>query len=486
MSSVLLLTFISTNTYADCYQAFNRFRVRQAVTNKVLSENEDAFMRRLNNIERVGTWLRKLRKNKSPAIHAKMSKRLTKLDAYLFVGDYATAHRELRTLFREVEFSSLAVRALDEQLESVRALSVRNIDQAKQLLGQEDIPARHWLDQALAKSTTLDGVVDELVYIRSTHETKLGSRFQEYLLAKEHLEALTVPGACSPECSLNTQKLLDSLGVKYQSDRTRFSSFLEVGDDINSNAIRDLIDTHRVAVISRLKRERNSELMAVLSEFATQPAIIQKILFGLTGIPGMHKLKIVRLLKVFLDAVAQTKHVPLINQIVRSQDGAAKKLDQVLQQNGIFGGNEFLINFSRRNDLETKRVWSQIVAEASTQNSDLASQLLKADQMARSRGPLDLLQSSSVLPRWLMMAVSTGGIGYFWFSKGEIQSVEVEPSVSEIPLEGEEDSILDEASEELSDAEVQEVILDSIGREPNSVAAQGQLSQFYQWLISFF
>tara|TARA_R110000868_G_scaffold61524_1_gene186937 strand:- start:47235 stop:48743 length:1509 start_codon:yes stop_codon:yes gene_type:complete len=494
---IIVLSFVtSLSAYAGCFETLNRLRVRLSVTKKVLSENEDSFMKRLDSIERTGSWLRRLRKNKSPAIHAKMSKRLTKLDTYLFVGDYATAHRELRSLFREVEFSSLAIRAIDEQLEQVKQLDTRSIEQAREVLGQANISGRHWIDDAFSKSQTVDALVDQLVFTRSGYEVKLGSHFQEYLLAKEHLEALLVPGACSSDCQSNTLRLLDSLGIKYQSDRTRFSSFLEIGEDVSKNTIRDQIDNHRLAVITRLKRERNAELFAVLSEFATQPAIVQKILFGLTGLPGMHKLRIVRLFKVFLDSVAQTKHVPIINQIVRSMDDPSKKLDQVLQHNGLFGGNEFIVSFARRSDLDSKRVWNQIVTEASNSNPQMADELLKADQLAKARGPLDLLTGTSVLPRWLVGLASTGGIGYFWFSKGEVKSIEIQrdedvivpqpPMEDQIPLEGEEDQELEDISEELSSPDLQLRVLESVSRTPSSKRPKAKFTIWFSRFISGF
>jgi len=486
----------SMSAYAGCYETLNRLRVRMSVTKKVLSENEDSFMKRLDSIERTGSWLRRLRKNKSPAIHAKMSKRMTKLDTYLFVGDYATAHRELRSLFREVEFSSLAIRAIDEQLEQVKQLDTRSIEQAREILAEANIRGRHWLDDALSKSQTVDALVDQLVFTRSGYEVKLGSHFQEYLLAKEHLEALLAPGACSADCQSNTLRLLDSLGIKYQSDRTRFSSFLEIGEDVSKNTIRDQIDTHRLAVITRLKRERNAELFAVFSEFATQPAIIQKILFGLTGLPGMHKLRIVRLFKVFLDSVAQTKYVPVINQIVRSLDDPSKKLDQVLQHNSLFGGNEFIVSFARRSDLDSKRVWNQIVTEAGNSNPQMADELLKADQLAKARGPLDLLTGSSPLPRWLVGIATTGGIGYFWFSKGEVKSIEIDreevivppqpPMEDQIPLESEEDQELEDVSEELSRPDLQLRILESVARTPSSARSKAKFTIWFNRLISGF
>lgn len=489
--TILILSCLLThNLYAGCLEIFHRLKVRQAVTTRVLSEGEDAFMRRLDGIERVGSWLRKLRKDKRPAIHAFISKRMTKLDSYLFVGDYATAHRELRTLFRDVEFSSLAVKAIDKQLEIVKALGAKPLEEARATLAGEFVPARHWLNQALEKSTTLDGVVDELVYIRSKYEVKVGSKFQEYLLAREHLEGLLAPGACSAECQSNITRLLDTLGAKYQSDRTRFASFLEIGDELGPDIIRDLIDTHRLAVTARLKRERNAELFAVLSEFATQPAVVQKILYGLTSIPGMHKLKIVRLFKTFLDAIAQTKHVPVINQIVRSQDDAVTKLDQVLHHNGVFGGNEFLISFSRRSDLDSKRVWNEIVSSASARDEALGNQLLQADQLGKARGPLELLNSKTPLPRWMVLAAGGVGAGYFWFGKTEIEEIEfddIEPIINgEIPLEGEEDQELDEASEELTKPEVQEVILEDIERAPSSVLAPSFWSRMMTWFSSLF
>ena len=483
--------FLNQSLYAGCLEAFHRLKVRQAVTMRVLSEGEDAFMRRLDKIEQVGSWLRQLRKDKRPAIHAFMSKRMAKLDSYLFVGDYATAHRELRSLFREVEFSALAVKSIDKQLELIKNLGAKPLDQAQASLANQFVPARHWLNQALEKSTSLDGVVDELVYIRSKYEVKIGSKFQEYLLAREHLEGLLAPGACSSECQSNVARLLDSLGVKYQSDRTRFASFLEVGDEVSVDGLRDLIDTHRLAVTTRLKRERNAELFAVLSEFATQPAIVQKILYTLTRIPGMHKLKLVRLFKGFLDAIAQAKHVPIINQIVRSQDSGAAKLDQVLQHNGVFGGNEFIITFARRSDLDTKRVWNEIVSSATARDEALGNQLLMADQMARSRGPLDLLTSKSPLPRWLVLSASAAGAGYFWFGKTEIEEIEfddIEPIINgEIPLEGEEDQELDEASEELLRPQVQEIIIEEEGeRAPSSISSPSLWSRMKDWISSLF
>lgn len=489
--TILILSCLLThNLYAGCLEIFHRLKVRQAVTMQVLSEGEDSFMRRLDRIEQVGSWLRKLRKDKRPAIHAFMSKRMTKLDSYLSVGDYATAHRELRTLFRETEFSALAIKSINRQLEMVKSLGVKSLDEAREKLANSAVPAKHWLEQAFDKSRTLDGVFDELVYIRSRYEVKLGSKFQEYLLAREHLERLLAPGACSAECQSNITRLLDTLGVKYQSDRTRFASFLEVGDELSSDIMRDLIDGHRLAVTTRLKRERNAELFAVMSELATQPAIVQKILTGLTGIPGMHKLKIVRLFKTFLDSIAQTKHVPIINQIVRSQDDAATKLDQVLQHNGVFGGNEFLISFSRRSDLDTKRVWNEIISSANARDEALGNQLLQADQLGKARGPLDLLNSKTPLPRWLILAASGAGVGYFGFGKTDIDEIEfddIEPIINgEIPLEGDEDQDLDEASEELSRLEVQEVILEAGERSPDSLAAQNLWERIRSWLSSLF
>lgn len=485
---LLCASLLTSQLYANCFDTLNRFRIRKAVTSNILVENDARFMTRLNEIEESGSYLRRLRKNKSPAIHEKMKRQLVKLDGYLFTGDYATAHRELRPLFREVEFSSLAIKSLDIQLQHVRSLDVRSIDQAKQVLAGIDIPSRFWLDETLSKAQTLDAVVDELVFIRAGYESKLGKKFQEYLLAKEHLERLVEPGACSAECGESVTRLLDSLGVKYNSDRTRFSSFLEVGDELTTDGIRDLIDNHRVAVISRIKHERNAELFAVFREFATQPAVVEKIVSLLVGIPGMHKLKLVRVFNFFLDAVAQSKHVPIINQVVRSQGDIANKLDDLLLKNSNFGGNELLISFGRRNDLDSKRVWNQLVSYAGENNPAMAETLLKADQLARSRGPLDLLQSKTVLPRWLIMAASAGGLGYFWFGQNssEIESIEVPeviPSSDGIPREDDIVQDIDSVAQELQDPEVINEILPENERSPDSLKDESFFKVMKAWLL---
>lgn len=487
---LITASLLTSQLYANCFDTLKRLRIRNAVTSKILVENDARFMTRLNKIEESGTYLRRLRKNKSPAIHEKMKRQLVKLDSYLFVGDYATAHRELRALFREVEFSALAVKALDIQLNQVRSLDVRSIDQAKEILAQAEIPSRFWLDETLSKAQTLDAVVDELVFIRAGYESKLGKKFQEYLLAKEHLEALTEPGACSSECASSVTRLLDSLGIKYGSDRTRFASFLEVGDELTTDGIRDLIDTHRVAVISRLKHERNAELFAVFREFATQPAVVEKIVSMLVGIPGMHKLKLVRIFNFFLDAVAQTKHVPVINQVVRSQDDVATKLDHLLLQNGNFGGNELLISFARRNDLDSKRVWNQLVSFASENNPATEQALLKADQLARSRGPLQLLQNKTVLPRWLVMAAAAGGLGYLWFGQSsmELSSAEVPeviPSSDGIPREDDIVQDIDSVVVELEDPQIINEILPENERSPDSIKERSFFMQIKAWILDF-
>lgn len=480
--SVLLVQQVQAN----CLETLHRLRVRHQVTRPVLSETEDLFMQRLDRIEQTGTWLRRLRKDKRPAIHAQMSKRMAKLDGHIFVGDYATVHRELRTLFRQVEFSALAIHAINRSLESVRTSSVRSIEEARAVLGAQNIPARQWLDRALGRATTLDGVVDELVFERARYEVKLGSKFQEYLLAREHLESMLKADACSADCQSNIQRLLESLGHKYRSDQVRFQSFFEIQADISSDGIRYLIDSHRVAATARVRKERNAEFVAVLSEFATQPAIVQKILFGLTGIPGMHKLRVVRLFKGFLDSFANAKHVPIINNIVREQSATATKLDKVLQQNGTFGGNEFLISFARRSDLQTKRVWSELISAASTRDEALGTQLLKADELARARGPLELLNSSSVLPRWLVMAATGAGAGYFWFGKSEIIEIdeddESDDVVPSIPLEGEEDEEIEAVIEELQNPAVEMIIMPRHDRAPGSTQELG----FWQRLKNTF
>ncbi len=488
---LLSFTLLSNHLDASCFNIFNRFKIRKAVTSNILSENEDRFMQRLNKIEESASWLRRLRKNKSPAIHSKMQDELVKLDAYLFVGDYATAHRELRPLFREVEFSALAIKALDQQLNQIRSLNVRSLEQAKTVLASKDIATRFWLDEALAKADTLDNVIDELTYIRATFESKVGKKFQEYLLAKEHLESLLEPDACSANCADNVQRLLNSLGIKYDSDRVRFKSFLEIGDDLTNDSLRELIDTHRVAVINRLKRERNAELFAVFKEFATQPALVEKIVSVLSGIPGMHKLKLVRVFNFFLDAVAQTKHAPIINQVVRSQDSAASKLDAILTHNGIFKGNEFLISFARRNDLDSKRTWNEILSYASNSSPQAAEDMLKADQLARSRGPLQLLNEKSVLPRWLVLASSMGGLGYFWFSQSslEIQSIEVPeviPSSDGIPREDDYIDDLDEVVDELQNPEIINEIIPENERSPDSLIEIGLWESVCNSLRNFF
>lgn len=117
--AIIVCLVLSLDIYANCLNSLRRLHIRQSVTKSFFSESDDAFMRRIDKIENTSSWLRNLKKDKQPAIHVKMQKKLAKLDANLFVADYATAHRDLRVLFREVEFSSLAIMAINKQLESV-------------------------------------------------------------------------------------------------------------------------------------------------------------------------------------------------------------------------------------------------------------------------------------------------------------------------------------------------------------------------------
>src|SRR5690606_20620093 len=160
------LSILSLQPRASCCATLARFRHRLAATTTVLSENDEAYMQRLDRVERVGTWLRHLRKDKRPAIHAKMGRRMAKLDAYLFTADYATVHRELRSLFRQVEFSGHAITAINHSLELVKKSGAQSIDQLKTQLAAQDIPAKLWLERALNRATTVDAVIDELVSVR--------------------------------------------------------------------------------------------------------------------------------------------------------------------------------------------------------------------------------------------------------------------------------------------------------------------------------
>lgn len=524
--SLFLALLSMFNAYADCREILQRLRVRNSVTKTVLSEGESAFLVRVNRIEDISSKLRRLRKDKRPAIHIASTKALGKLDSYLLVGDYATAHRELRTLFRDVEFSALGIRALNAQLEQVRALGNLPFDEMASSLRTQDVALKEIRDEVLGRVNTVDGLVDELTNIRSQYEAKLGSRFQRYLLAREHLEEMLNPGSCSAHCQENVQRLLDTLGAKYASDRTRFPSFIAAGGDLSGDGIRELIDSHRIATWARLKHERNAELFAVMREFLTQPAVVQKIMDLITSIPGMHRLKLVRFFKMFLDSVAQQKHVPVINQIVRSLSASGEKLDQVLHHNGIFGGNEFMINFARRSDIETKRVWNEIVQSAGERSPELRTELLNIDTLARARGPLELLRKDTPLPRWAILVAGGAGVGYFWFSDdsavvtdddqsdddeviiydsipmedADDGSVSVdsipnqtdEPIYTEIPLEEEVDQELDAVASELVEPEVRQILIDdendqsTVGalRIPNSEVSLW--NKFLMWLTSIF
>lgn len=490
---------LSTPSQASCQKIMAGLFRHQ---NRLAQTPEVSYFKKVSRLEKVTNFLRKLKDNPEPTINIRIWKKISLLDEFLNNGSHPPNEREWRTFFREFEANYISFK----RSKSVVDLLLEDPDMSPSLffkkLSDGDYSPEYidFLARQLEKSESLERLRIALELEKESTLTRLGNNYQEYRLVREHLDKNLDSDECNETCRRYTQMLLGDIGMASEKEQIMFKLFFEGQQRPAIKAIRETLYAEQTFVLTRLKRERNEELLGFLKGLISQPAVFDKVLGFLYKSKLMNKTKAVQLFRLIYDAQARNVHFPKINRLLYNKSSAADSLGILENINSSVGGDELLVTFARRNDSGAEKKWKELLKEAQANKPELHEKMVEASKKAKSRGALSVTGNKGLLARVVtLLAIGGPTVGYFYFD-GHPTSVETyvdgveedqdidlnQPSpfsVTEIELEGDEDQALEEAADVIADDSESD---STSGRDPSSLEERTGRAAFTQWWCSIF
>jgi hypothetical protein len=445
------------------------------------STPEYSYMEKVTRIEKTTNLLRKIKENPEPALNLKIWKKIAVLDSFLFNGSHAPNERQWRTFFREFEASwisfSRSKRIVDYFNEEII------VDEAKffQKLQEWGYSQEYqdFIKRSLDELGTIEKLKIQLELEQKSTLTHLGNNYHEYRMVRGHLEELLEKEECNENCRRYANYLLGSLGSESEKEKMMFEIFFKGADRPDIKEMREILYQHETFVLTRLKRERNAEIMGFLTSIVSQPEFIDTVLGYVYKSKLLEKRRAVKLFRMVYDAQARKNHFPKINRVIYGPNEPKRALDLLQSLNTSTGDDELLVTFARRVDGGADKKWAKILEHAKSEDPDFHKRMIEATEKAKARGDMSpTTQRSFVGKLAALVVIGVPTVGYFYFDGlptsveeylyGASESGEASDpnypkpeSDIEIELDGEEDETLQE---------VGEVLASETDREPSSTS----------------
>lgn len=495
---LLLFSFGPQNVQAEsCGELVNGiFKGRKTPFDNV---PEFKLMEKVEKLEDVTNKIRNWKENPEPAINIKYNKVIAELDNYLIQGQYAVNHREWRGLFRKVEFAFSIVEKNKKALSSVKGLTdeatSKQVDEA---LKKAKLSAgyRELLVELFEGKGSISGLRASLELENNSRLVDLGSNYHYYKMVREHLEDMLDGNACDKNCKESTAKLLDSMGISYDKEMHRYARLFNKEKRPSLDALSKMLNENSVALITRLKKERNEELFALIKSFVLQPYFVNKIFKGIYNTPGINKKRWVRVFKIVYNTQARVLHFPKINKLTRFSGTAKDKFHFLKEINSTVDADEILVTLGRRVDQSTVDIRNDIFKYAKANDTDFYERLVKAKEKAKARGDISLTYEKSFVAKLASIIALGGGATYFYMFKEDSKIVTmIEEEIEDaqegikdelnIQIDSEEDDFLDEMQDELIEEVPQSKkqsshFLHEFNRKPASIGVWEKLKNFFK------
>lgn len=467
---ILALFSFSTQSFAEnCSGLLSALRYRSVQFEEVKLSD---YRKLITKLENQSNFMRRLRMPPAPAITMRLERKLVKIEDSLLRGEYSIAHREFKTLFREFELEHTNIIQSTKALEYLQSHPSAGFEKLKQA-GIAPGYVRFWQE-----SVNIDRLKSYLQQFKHRSERYIGSYYYEYFSIRKRLEELLEHPSCDQNCKDNLERLTSSVGIDSEAERMRFAGLLEGVESANLEQIRQTVHSSPVATVQRLKVERNAEFLATLKHLALQTTFLNTLNKILLNTPYINRTKLTRLFSFIYDEQAKTLDFPKINNLLRMDDDPAKRLASLREYNSLTENDRLLVNLARRSDGLAKDLWSSAKEAASSSDEHFHKRMESAEVLARARGDLSAVHSSSVLSKLAAVALASGAIAYF-----SIEETLTPQDVIEFiePHLEENEVLIDELINELE-------TIKNVNREPGSVSGLSiwdQLLQVFKRLFSF-
>lgn len=470
--------------------------LRGLLRKKSLYENtpQYTYFQKVTKIEKTTNFFRRIKENPEPSLNISIWKKLAIMDSFLFNGSHAPNERQWRIFFREFEAnyisykrSKIIVDFLIANEDISSAAFMKKLKDWK--FSQEYIL---FLKGRLEELGSIDQLRVALELEKKTTLTHIGNNYHEYRMVRGHLEDLLLKEECQEDCQKLTKMLLGNLGTESQKEKMMFEIFFEGEARPDLKEMRELLYQEETFVLTRLKRERNTEIFGFLKSLVSQPEFIDSLLGYVYKSNLLEKRRAVKLFKMVYNAQARNIHFPKINRVIYGPKEADKALDLLQSLNASVEGDELLTTFARRVDPLAEKRWAAMLEVAKKNDGDFHNRMTSAAEKAKARGDLSPANPRSFVGRIAaLVVIGVPTVGYFYFDGlptsvqeyiyGEDEKVNPDAPLPDggevVELGGEEDLMLEE---------VGEVITEEKGdREPSSAKEKKQATFTKLWCQLF-
>lgn len=479
---IILISIISlTNSYAGCVTSLRSFLGLK--NNSFYDTPEFALKEKVNALEKLNNRLRNSSDNKEPALTTAIWKKIERLDNNIFTKHYTVNVRDWEVFFRDFEINYISFNRLKKILDFIDADTTQ---ESLRKLCQDSGYSKEFEDFIVSKfsnATNVDLLKIELEKEIEGNLIHIGNHYYEYRLVREHLRDLKGSDLCNADCETELKKLLSSLGVANKKEQSTFPIFLKGEKRPDLDELTQLVHENPLALVTKLKKERNIEVVNWMISLMLQPEIIDTIMGMVYKSKTIGKYRAVRVFQAFYNAQARNLHFPKINSVVKTfRNDLEKSYAHLKTLNTTIPKDEMLVTFARMVDALAVKKWKLLKNYAKANDPKFLERMLEAEKKAFARGDISITHKRSLIGQLIQFIPASTPIYLYQRSKLEehatvtevdengdaIESSETGQSVSEVdPViviehDGEVDQDLEEVAEVIATAQ-------EAARDPSSV-----------------
>ncbi len=408
----------------DCNDLISSFLRKPMPAIKPASSDtfEIKYLAEINALEETISRLRRWKESPEPAITLKLRRKLATIESYLMNNHPEVAQREWRTIFRQVEMSTIII----EKYEKALIILSKPITSGAEMEKEEIIAA-------FRAAKLSDGMIESFAKDLDTFQDRfnliarlkkeiqaqceiLGNHYEEYTMVRELLDKLADETFSTGEHVEKIRVLLQKIGVDENIEKIRFPTLLGNEKRPSLENIQHVLHEHPLALIIRLKHERDAEMKMLLTQLVLQPALWEALWSKAIKLPWIYKTPIVKLLSPFYNTQARALHFPLIHQVILSPLAMEKKIYLLRELNSSIDNDELLVTFSRRIDEQAEKCWEELKNFLSKQTDqqwlDFHKRLLAAEEKGTKLGEISLVYGKSNVRITALTLVAGGYLGY--------------------------------------------------------------------------
>ncbi|WP_419168670.1 hypothetical protein [Halobacteriovorax sp.] len=490
---IILSSIIHFQIYASCGGAFKSFLGIKK--NSFYDTPEFELKEKINKLETLNRRLRNTSEHKEPAMSLSVWKKIEKLDNNLFTKHYSVNVRDWRVFFRDFEVNFISFKRMKDISDFLSSTDVTKTKLKKYLKEKEySDEFNEFILSKFDNSPNADLFKIEVDKEAERNIINIGNDYYEYRLVREHIRDLENSDLCNKECQVELKKLMANLGVASDREKSTLPIFFKGESRPELDDITRVVHENPMALITKLKKERNSEVVNWLYSLLLQPEIVDTFMGLIYKSKHIGKYRAVRLFQAFYNARARRLHFPKINNIVKSfSNDLVKSYSNLKTVNTTIPKDELLVTFARMVDALAVKKYKLLKQYAKENDPKFYERMLAAEEKAYARGDISITHRRSVIGQLVQFIPASTPIYLYQRSKleeratveevnedGEViesnddGSVEVEEVIVEIEHGDEMDKTLEEVAEVIA----QET--SDTTRDPSSVKGNWVEKFFYR------